>query len=83
MEHQRKLFQQRGYSEDLLPNAKPADLKTFNYFTLWMGSVHNVPNYVMVGGFFILGLSTFSIMLGLSSAPFHCRGNGIKRCRGQ
>ncbi|VFT70597.1 Permease, cytosine/purine, uracil, thiamine, allantoin family [Escherichia coli] len=28
MEHQRKLFQQRGYSEDLLPkNAKPADLE--------------------------------------------------------
>ncbi|MDI5677538.1 hypothetical protein MJL30_39960, partial [Salmonella enterica subsp. enterica serovar Anatum] len=26
-----------------------------------MGSVHNVPNYVMVGGFFILGLSTFNI----------------------
>ncbi len=61
-----------------------------------MGSVHNVPNYVMVGwlaaflfsaclpfgGFFILGLSTFSIMLAimaclplvlcwqLSSVPF-------------
>ncbi|STI84132.1 putative allantoin permease [Escherichia coli] len=46
MEHQRKLFQQRGYSEDLLPKTqKPANLKTFNYFTLWMGSVHNVPNY--------------------------------------
>lgn len=27
--------------------------------------MHNVPNYVMVGGFFILGLSTFSIMLAI------------------
>ncbi|STL42425.1 Permease, cytosine/purine, uracil, thiamine, allantoin family [Escherichia coli] len=38
----------------------------------------------MVGGFFILGLSTFSIMLAIIlSAFFHCRGNGIKRCCGQ
>ncbi|XPE66585.1 cytosine permease [Shigella flexneri] len=64
-------------------NAKPADLKTFNYFTLWMGSVHNVPNYVMVGGFFILGLLPLVLCWQLSSAPFHCRGNGIKRCCGQ
>ncbi|STI67610.1 Permease, cytosine/purine, uracil, thiamine, allantoin family [Escherichia coli] len=48
-----KLFQQRGYSEDLLPKTQSQRTwKTFNYFTLWMGSVHNVPNYVMVGGFF-------------------------------
>ena len=63
MEH---LYQQRGYSDDLLPKtAEQRNWKTFNYFTLWMGSVHNVPNYVMVGGFFILGLSTFSIMLAI------------------
>lgn len=43
MEHQRKLFQQRGYSEDLLPKTQSQRTwKTFNYFTLWMGSVHNV-----------------------------------------
>ncbi len=35
-----------------------------------MGSVHNVPNYVMVGGFFILGLSTFSIMLAIILSAF-------------
>lgn len=28
-----------------------------NYFTLWMGSVHNVPAYITIGGFFALGLS--------------------------
>ena len=36
MEHQRKLFQQRGYSEDLLPKTQSQRTwKTFNYFTLW------------------------------------------------
>ncbi|EHC0605769.1 putative allantoin permease [Escherichia coli] len=71
MEHQRKLFQQRGYSEDLLLKTQSQRTwKTFNYFTLWMGSVHNVPNYVMVGGFFILGLSTFSIMLAIILSAF-------------
>lgn len=71
MEHQRKLFQQRGYSEDLLPKTQSQRTwKTFNYFTLWMGSVHNVPNYVMVDGFFILGLSTFSIMLAIILSAF-------------
>ena len=48
MEHQRDLYQQRGYSDDLLPKtAEQRNWKTFNYFTLWMGSVHNVPNYVI------------------------------------
>ncbi|MFJ8065085.1 cytosine permease [Psychrobacillus sp. NPDC096426] len=28
-----------------------------NYFALWMGSVHNVPAYITIGGFFALGLS--------------------------
>lgn len=66
MEQQRKLYQDRGYSEDLLPKTESQrNWKLFNYFTLWMGSVHNVPNYVMVGGFFILGLSTFNIMLAI------------------
>ncbi|MCV5674026.1 cytosine permease, partial [Escherichia coli] len=64
MEHQRKLFQQRGYSEDLLPKTQSQRTwKTFNYFTLWMGSVHNVPNYVMVGGFFILGGNDSNLLI--------------------
>lgn len=68
---QREKYQQRGYHEDLLP--KEADKKTWkavNYFTLWMGSVHNVPNYVAVGGFFILGLSTISIMAAIILSAF-------------
>ncbi|XNM85928.1 cytosine permease [Escherichia coli] len=35
-----------------------------------MGSVHNAYNYVMVGEFFILGLSTFSIMLAIILSAF-------------
>ncbi|TQI79283.1 NCS1 nucleoside transporter family [Serratia fonticola] len=68
---QREIYQRRGYHEDLLP--KEADKKTWkgiNYFTLWMGSVHNVPNYVAVGGFFILGLSTLSIMAAIILSAF-------------
>ena len=66
MEQAQDLYKARGYSDDLLPKIESQrNWKTFNYFTLWMGSVHNVPNYVMVGGFFILGLSTFSIMMAI------------------
>lgn len=59
-------YRAKGYNEDLLP--KPMETRTwntFNYFTLWMGSVHNVPNYVAVGGFLFLGLSPINVMLAL------------------
>lgn len=58
-----KKYNDRGYTKELLP--KEPSQKTwgiFNYFTLWMGSVHNVPNYVAVGGFLVLGLSTINVM---------------------
>lgn len=68
---QRESYQQRGYHEDLLPKeAEKKNWKAINYFTLWMGSVHNVPNYVAVGGFFILGLSTLSIMAAIVVSAF-------------
>lgn len=70
MEQTQDLYKTRGYSDDLLPKSDAQrNWKTFNYFTLWMGSVHNVPNYVMVGGF-ILGLSTFSIMMAIILSAF-------------
>ncbi|WP_159567673.1 allantoin transporter [Budvicia diplopodorum] len=68
---QQERYRQRGYSDDLLPT--PKDQRTWkgiNYFTLWMGSVHNVPNYVAVGGFLILGLSTFSVMAAIIISSF-------------
>ncbi|WP_421589385.1 allantoin transporter [Rahnella aceris] len=63
---QQERYRERGYSNDLLPKLKEnRNWKGFNYFTLWMGSVHNVPNYIAVGGFLILGLSTFSVMMAI------------------
>ncbi|ALV21428.1 allantoin permease [Carnobacterium antarcticum] len=59
-------YQERGYKEDLLPKTKEKRTwSTFNYFTIWMGSVHNVPNYVAVGGFLALGLSPINVMLAI------------------
>jgi allantoin permease len=70
-QQQKEKYRTRGYSEDLLPKgAEQKTWKSVNYFTLWMGSVHNVPNYVMVGGFFILGLSTIGIMLAIILSAF-------------
>lgn len=64
-------YRSRGYSDDLLPKTEnKRTWGTFNYFTLWMGSVHNVPNYVAVGGFLILGLSTVSIMAAIIVSAF-------------
>lgn len=60
-----------GYSEDLAP--VPESKRKwgfFNYFTLWMGSVHNVPNYLAVGGFLFLGMSPLNVMLALVLSAF-------------
>lgn len=56
----------RGYNEDVLPKTKEnRNMSAKNYFTLWMGSVHNVPNYTAVGGFLFLGLSPINVMLAI------------------
>lgn len=57
----------RGYqNEDILPLPLEKRGSTAgNFFTLWMGSVHNIPNYAAVGGFFLLGLSPLAIMLSI------------------
>ncbi|MDO5028825.1 MAG: cytosine permease [Bacillota bacterium] len=64
-----------GYNEDLAP--LPAEQRKwgfFNYFTLWMGSVHNVPNYLAVGGFLFLGMSPVNVMLALILSSFGVMG---------
>lgn len=59
-------FKKRGYNDDLLPKTKEKrHMSTMNYFTLWMGSVHNIPNYTAVGGFLYLGLSPLGVMSAL------------------
>lgn len=65
-EEQVNLFKTRGYNDDLLPRTKSQrNMSIGNYFTLWMGSIHNIPNYAAVGGFLFLGLSPFNVMTAL------------------
>lgn len=60
-------YRERGYTnDDLLP--KPKEKRTMsalNFCTLWMQSVHNIPNYAAVGAFLIMGYSPMLIMLGI------------------
>lgn len=57
-------LKERGYNEDILPKTE-RNMNKKNYFTLWMGSVHNVPNYTAVGGFLFLGISPLNVMLAI------------------
>lgn len=60
-------FRQRNYNDDLLPKTQDKrNMGVKNYFTLWMGSVHNIPNYTAVGGFIFLGLSPINVMFALA-----------------
>ena len=69
-EDQLQRYRQRGYkNEDILP--KPAEdrhMTARNYLTLWMGSVHNIPNYAAVVGFLMLGLSPINVMVAITLA---------------
>lgn len=59
-------FRERNYNDDLLPKTEDKrNMGVKNFFTLWMGSVHNIPNYTAVGGFIFLGLSPINLMLAL------------------
>ncbi|RHW33950.1 allantoin permease [Neobacillus notoginsengisoli] len=66
-QEQVQLFKSRGYTnEDLLPKTKDnRNMGIFNYFNLWMGNLHNIPNYAAVGGFLVLGLAPLNIMVAL------------------
>ncbi|PAE42675.1 NCS1 family nucleobase:cation symporter [Bacillus sp. 7884-1] len=49
-------------SPDLLPTKSEARTwKVSHFFSIWMGSVHNVPSYVTIGGFFALGISIWQV----------------------
>lgn len=49
---------------DLLPIGSENRSWNFShYFSVWMGSVHNIPSYVTIGGFFALGLSTGQVFI--------------------
>jgi allantoin permease len=60
--------QELEFSKELLPtNPEERNWKMGNYFSIWMGNIHNVPAYITIGGFFALGLSVgqvfWSIMI--------------------
>ena len=49
-------FEKRGYNKDIMPKTSAQrNNSAFNFFTLWMGAVHNIPNYTAVGGFLLIG----------------------------
>lgn len=53
----------------------------FQYSTLWMGSVHNIPSYAAVAGFFALGLSVYEVLVVIGCAAlaiaFLMTSNGL------
>ncbi|WP_285767759.1 NCS1 family nucleobase:cation symporter [Peribacillus sp. SI8-4] len=65
------LEQEAEFSRDLLA-IKPEERnwKVGNYFSIWMGSIHNVPSYVTIGGFFALGLSVGQVFWVIMIASF-------------
>lgn len=60
-------YRERGYdNKDILPKPTANRMTdTKNFFTLWMGSIHNIPNYAAVGGFLLLGITAFEVMLAI------------------
>ena len=60
-----ELYKSRGYSVDLLPiQPKDRTWKFRQYFTQWMGVIHNIPNYSAILGFLILGISPINVFIG-------------------
>lgn len=61
-------FKERGYeNKEILPKPKEnRHTNTKNFFTLWMGSIHNIPNYAAVGGYLLLGLSPLQVMIAIT-----------------
>lgn len=58
-----------GYSADILPTKEEErNWGTGNFFTVWMGSVHNIPNYIAIGGLFALGLSVGQVFAAIMAA---------------
>lgn len=67
-DQQIETFKERGYTnENILPKThemRHSSVK--NFFTLWMGSIHNIPNYAAVGGYLLLGLTPLQVMIAVT-----------------
>ncbi|WP_432363096.1 allantoin permease [Sporosarcina sp. UB5] len=58
-----------GVNDDILPS-KPEERSWSigNFMSVWMGAVHNIPNYIAVGGLFALGLSVGQVFAAIMIA---------------
>ena len=52
------------FNQDIAPTTGPQKTWTFyNYLSLWIGLAHNIPTYLMAGGFIALGLNWWQAIL--------------------
>lgn len=52
------------YNQDIAPTEESQRNWTlYNYLSLWIGMAHNIPTYLMAGGFIALGLSWWQAIL--------------------
>lgn len=60
-------YRARGYvNSDLLPKVgKQRSMSALNFCTLWMQSVHNIPNYAAVGACLVMGCSPLHVMIAI------------------
>ena len=55
-----------GYSKDVLPTKeKDRNWGIGNFFSVWMGAVHSIPNYIAIGGLFALGMSVGQVFAAI------------------
>lgn len=65
----REQLKKEGFNDDILPTeSEEQNWGIGNYATVWMGSVHNIPNYIAIGGLFALGLSVWQVFAAIMSA---------------
>ncbi|MGI6579197.1 MAG: allantoin permease [Saccharofermentanales bacterium] len=68
-EKQLKQYIENGYNEDIVPKpVKDRNWTTKNFFTQWMGVIHNIPNYIAVLGFLLLGLKPVDVVIAIALA---------------
>ncbi|AUW93908.1 MAG: NCS1 family nucleobase:cation symporter-1 [Sulfobacillus thermotolerans] len=52
------------YNQDIAPTTQEQrQWSLYNYLSLWIGMAHNIPTYLMAGGFIVLGLNWWEAIL--------------------
>jgi NCS1 family nucleobase:cation symporter-1 len=52
------------YNQDIAPTVESQRTwSLYNYLSLWIGMAHNIPTYLMAGGFVVLGMSWWEAVL--------------------